>query len=119
MLAGGIDHELGNERPAQSSGQRILALVNCAGHQGRDDETIDEEIASVNGDGIDGPGLECLLADALDVLALAQVHCESDHVEVVFLAQPRHHDRGVETAAVSKDDFIAGHLRTQLQKDEG
>ena len=73
VLAGGIDHQLGDERPAQRGGQRILALVHGAGHQGGPDEAIDEQVAGVDGDGVDGAGLEGLLADRLDVLALAEV----------------------------------------------
>ena len=73
VLAGDVDHQLGDQRPAQGRRQRVLALVHGAGHQGGKDETIDEQVAGVDGDGIDGAGFQCLLADLLDVLALAEI----------------------------------------------
>ena len=111
FLVGHIDHQLGDERPAQGGGERILAFVDRAGHQRRPDEQIDEQVAGVDGDGVDRPGLEGLLLDLLDVLALAQVAGEGDDVQVVFLADPWHHDGGVEAAAVGQHDFLTSHRR--------
>ncbi len=119
VLVGGIDHELGDERPAQRGRQRILALVHGAGHQGRQDEAIDEQVAGVDGDGVDRPGLHGLLLDLLDVLALAEVDREGDHVEVVLLADPRHHDGGVEAAAIRQDDLVACHCSVLKRKNCG
>ncbi len=109
VFAGGIDHQLGDERPAQRRGQRIFALVERAGHQGGKDETIDEQIAGIQSHGIHGSGSQRFLADAFDVLALAEIDREGDHIEVVLLADPRHHDAGVESAGIGEDDFIACH----------
>ena len=110
VFVGRVDHELGDERPAQGGGERILAFVEGAGHEGRPDETIDEQVAGVDGDGVHGSGFEGLLADLLDVLALAQIDREGDDVQVVLFADPGHHDRGVESAAVRQNNFVAGHV---------
>src|SRR5262249_3953755 len=109
VLVGGIDHQLGDERPAQGGGQRVLAFVYGAGHEGGEDKIIDEHVAGINGHGIHGSRLEGFLANELDIFALAEVDSKGDDVEVVFLADPRHHDRGVQAAAVGKDDFVPTH----------
>src|SRR5262249_53231072 len=73
------------------------------------DKIIDEHVAGINGHGIHGSRFEGFLANELDIFALAEVDSKGDDVEVVFLADPRHHDRGVQAAAVGKDDFVPTH----------
>jgi len=84
VLAGGIDHQLGDQRPAERGGQRILALVDGAGHERGKDEAIDEQVAGIERDRLDGPGFERLLLDPVEVVALAEIDSESDNVHVYF-----------------------------------
>src|SRR5262249_30335244 len=66
-------------------------------------------VARVQRDGVHGAGLQRLLADLLDVLPLAEVHRERNHVQVVPLADPGYHHRRVQPAGVCQDDLVACH----------
>src|SRR5204863_315325 len=103
-LAGGIDHQLGDQRPAQRRGERVLALVQGAGHQGGEDEAVHEQVARVDGDGVHGPGLRRLFADLLDVLALAEALGSPTRFESeprsLFQAHRDMRQRGLEVLAV-------------------
>src|SRR5205823_2725231 len=92
MFAGGIDHELSDKWPAQRRGQRILSFINRTRHQSRKYEPVDKHVPGVDGHGIHSTSFESLLTNALDVFALAEIGRERNNVQVVFLADPRHHD---------------------------
>ena len=98
-----------------------LPFVEGAGHQRREDEVVDEQVARVLGDGVDRPGPQRLLADRLDVLALAEVAGVGDHVQVVRFVDPLDGDRRVEPAAIRQNHLVACHgllfLATEPRED--
>ncbi len=117
VLAGHIDHQLGDQRPTQCGGQGIFALVHGAGHKGGPNETIDKQVAGVDRHGVHGAGCHGLLFDLVNILALAQVDSERNDVQVVLFANPGHHHGSIQTATVSQDDLIAGHCKSLILDD--
>ena len=109
VLLGDADHQLRDQGAAQRRGQRVFPLVQGAGHQRGEGEVVDEQVADVLGDRLDGAGAQGLLADRLDVLPLAEVAGVGDHVEPVGLVDPLDGDRRVEPAAVCQYHLVACH----------
>src|SRR5262245_51999327 len=70
---------------------------------------IDKEVTGVDGDRINRPGSQRLLANLLDIFALAEVHREGDYVQLVVFAEPGHHHAGVEPAAVGENHLVPRH----------
>src|SRR5262249_30807878 len=100
---------LADRRPPRGGRRWFFPLIQASRHKGRPNKAVYEKVAGIDGDRIDGTGPEGFLANPLDVLALTEVDREGNHIQVVFLADPRHHDRGVQTATIGKNDFIPGH----------
>src|SRR5262249_46996174 len=109
LLAGGVDHKLGNKRSPQSGRQRVFSLIHGSRHKGRPNKAVYEKVAGIDGDPMDGTVPGGFLANPLDSLALTGVDREGNHIQFFFLADPRHHDRGVQTATIGKNNFIPGH----------
>src|SRR5262245_18467205 len=76
---------------------------------------MDKEGPGVLRDCIDGAGFEGFFPNLVDVLALTEITRIRDDVEVVLLANPWHHDRGVEAAAVRQNDLVACHRRGSIK----
>src|SRR5208283_1744749 len=51
-------------------------------------------------------GFVSLLDDRVEVVTLADVSDESDHVAVIVFLQPRNDDGGVQPSGISKDNFF-------------
>ncbi len=119
FLAGHVHHQLGDERPRQGRGEGILALVEGAGGQGREDEVAHEEVAPVTDDGLDGAGGLGALLHLRDVALLAHVDGEGDDVVAALLLQPADGHGGIEAAGVGKDNlFSHGMLSLVLLERE-
>ncbi len=109
VLLGNLDHQLRDQGAAERRGERVLALIQGAGHQGGEGEVIDEKVADVLGDRLDGAGAEGLVADCLDVLPLAEVAGVGDDVEPIGLVDPFDGHRRIQAAAVGQYHLVACH----------
>ena len=78
-----------------------MALVNRPGADHRVDEVLGEFFLEVIDVNLGGAGFDGFLFKAIEFFFLADVGAEADHLRVVFILDPGHEDRGVETARVS------------------
>ncbi len=91
-LVGQLHHLLGDERPGQSGVERVLALIESVGLEGREGEVGEELLLGVDDDRVDRAGGESPLAQALEVLHPADVHQGGDDLVAELLLHVR--DRG-------------------------
>ena len=108
VLVRRLDQLLGDQRPADGRGQRVLVLVERVGHERRQAVVLGELLLGVDGHGGDGAGRLRALHDRRDVLDAAEVDEAGDDVVAVLLLEPRDEGRGVETAGVGEDDGAVG-----------
>src|SRR2546423_9271722 len=111
-LAGSnLDEELGDQRPAQGGGQRVLPLVQRARLQCWPAKSLDERLPGVEYVGLEGAGGKSPLADAVEIWLAAEVHRQGNHVEAAALGEPSHGDGGIETTREGEDDLLCLHPR--------
>ena len=101
FLRGDFDHALGDERPGDAGAQEILALIDCARLDHREDEVARELLLQVDDVALGRAGALGLGFEALEFLFLADVGAEGDDLRVILFLQPRQDDRGVQSARVS------------------
>ena len=101
-----LDLSAGDQRAGDRRAEQVRALVDRVGPQHREDEVPHELLPEVHD--VDGrrAGAQRLLADRQQLLALAEVGAERDHLAAVALDQPAEDHRGVEPARVREDDAL-------------
>ncbi len=105
---------LGDQRPGEAGAQQVLALVDRAGHHRRVDVVGDELLAQIFDVELAGAGRQRLRLQPGQLLFLAQVGAEADHLAAVVLDEPRHDARGVQPARVGEHDFVDGLLAADM-----
>jgi len=99
--AGDFNHALGNKGAGDARAQQILALVNRARLEHREDEVAREFFLQIDDVTLGGAGLPGLGFKALELLLLPNVRTEGDQLRVILFLEPGQDDRGVEAARVS------------------
>ena len=109
LLLGDADHLLGNAGAGDGGAQEVPPLVDGVALDGVEYVVLDELLAKVGDDALEGAARDGLGLDGLEVLVvLADVGAEGDDVEA-FFAEPLEDDGGVEAAGVGEDDLgLAG-----------
>jgi len=107
-LARLVDEQLRDERAAEGRRQGVLALVDRVGRERREREVAHEVVARVDDRVLDRARLVCALLCAFEVLDVAEVDEEADHLVAPVLLQPLRRGGGVEAPGVGKDDAF-GH----------
>ncbi|MCY1541325.1 hypothetical protein D9M68_770100 [compost metagenome] len=103
-LGMGDAHQVpGDQWPAQGRGHGVAPLVEGAGAQGRENVVAQVLLAQVFDEHLAGAAGQGLGADRREVLGLAQVGAEGDHLGLVVLLQPAQGDRRVEPTGIGKD----------------
>ena len=100
-----LDHALGDQRARDAGAEEILALVNRAGLDHREDEVRGEFLLEIIDVDFGCAGLHRFFVEAFEFLLLADVGAEGDHLRVVFFLDPGQQHRGVEAAGVCENDF--------------
>src|SRR5205085_8505558 len=99
----------GDQRPGQGRHQRVLALVQPVGPNGRPDEVPGELLPAVGHQRLDRARSEGPGPDLVEVAALAHVGGQGNHLDAHFLRHPPDGHRGVKTPAVRQHHSL-GHL---------
>ncbi len=104
---GDLDLLLGDERPRDRGAEQILSLVERVGAEHREDVIADEFLAQILDEYVFrlDAERERLGAGRLELLALAEIGGEGDHLAAVGRLQPFEDDRGVEPARIGEHDF--------------
>ena len=106
FLASDLDHAFSDERARDGGAEVILAFVDGASLHHREDEVAGEFGLKVVDVKLGGAGLHGLLLKALELVFLADVGAERDHLGVVLVLDPGKEDGGVEATGVGQDDFL-------------
>ena len=107
-LAGNIDLRLGNQRPGDGGAEQIHALVKRVGAEHREHVVADELLAQILDEDVgllDAQHLR-LAPGRLQLLALAEVGGEGDHLGLIGFLQPFEDDRCVQPARVGEHDLF-------------
>ena len=101
-----FDLVLGDDRTRQRSSQQILVLVNRARLNGRKDVVGQKLLPQIFDDDFDSARRVGFLHDCIDVVALANVGNEGNHVAVIVFFQPRNDDGRIQPTRISKYNFL-------------
>src|SRR5690606_38246333 len=100
LAAGDLDLAFCDDRPCQGGTEKVCALIDGVGFQCSPDIFFNELFAKVFDIKLGGAGGECLLFEALELLALADVGAITNDLAAVGLFYPEQHRGGVEAAGV-------------------
>ena len=114
FLRGDLDHALGDERPGDAGAQEILALVDRAGLDHREDEVARELLLQVGDVALGRAGAFGLGFQALEFLLLADVGAEGDDLGVILFLEPGEDDGGIESARISENNL---HSLVQIRSE--
>ena len=106
LLAGDLNHALGNEGTGDAGAEKILSLVNRAGLHHRKNEISGELLVQVVHEALGGSGFESLLLEAVEFLGLADIGAEGDDLGSVGFLEPVQNDGGVESPGIRDNDFF-------------
>ena len=109
-----VDLALGDERARHRGAEQVLATVDRARAEGRPDVVGDELLAHVLDEAFVGAGGDRLRANALELIALADLRGDADDLGVVALAQPGDDDGSVEAPRIGECDF-ANHAVSAIR----
>ena len=98
LLAGYLDHALGDERAGDAGSEEILSLVNRTGLHHRENEISGELLVQVVHIALGSAGFESLLLEAVEFLGLADIGAESDDLGSIGFFEPIEDDGGVQAA---------------------
>ena len=104
-----------NDRPRHGGAEQILARVDRACSQRREDRLAHELVAQILHDQRLRALLPCALLEAGELLTLTDVGRHADHVGVVVLTQPRHDDGRVQAARVRQHHSERHQLLPRLE----
>jgi hypothetical protein len=105
-LARDLDLALGDQRPGDRGAEQIDALVDSVGAEHREHVVAHEFLAEIlHIDLADAQHLG-LAAGRLQLLALAEIGGECDHLAAIGLLQPFEDDRGIEPAGIGEHDLL-------------
>ena len=107
-LFGDLDLLLGDQRPRDRGAEQILALVERVGAEHRKHVVAHELLAQILDEDVLRLDAEQqrLLARRLELLALAEIGREGDHLAAVGGLQPFEDDRRVEPARIGEHDLL-------------
>ena len=115
-FVGNLDQALGNQGPGDGGTEQVFTLVNGVGAKHGEDKIAHELLAQVfNVDFANTHGLG-LGARGLQLLALADISGEGNHLAAVVLLQPAGDHRGIETAGVGQHHFVDIRRHVLLQE---
>ena len=98
-LPGNFHQTAGNQGASQGRGEGVAPLVEGIGPNGWKREFGDEGFNQITHDRLASAGIEGLLTNRLQLIALAQVGSEGDHLlHAPFLHQIGNADAGVDPA---------------------
>jgi hypothetical protein len=117
---GDLDQPLGDERARDGGAEQVDALVKRVHAKHGEDEVANEFLAQIlDVDFFDAEHLG-LLAGRLQLLALAEIGGEGDHLALICRLQPFQDDRGVEPARISEHDLLyARHFGSVRGRESG
>lgn len=108
-LAGDFDLAAGDERAAHGGAEEVFAAVDGASAEGGEDEIPHVLLAQVFHVALVGAGGDGLGLDPLELVALADVGGDADHLGAWELVlEPGDDDRCIEAAGVGEGDFRGG-----------
>ncbi len=111
LLVRVVDQDLGDQRASQRGRERVHVLVQRASLERRNGEVAHERFFGIRDERLDRTGTQRLLPNDLEILLVAHVDGDRDHVEVVLLVDPADRDRGVEAARIRENP---GHAATRI-----
>ena len=102
-----LDQTLGDQRAGDRGAEQIVAFVAGVGAHHREHEIAHELFAQIFDEdvGIGNAHRPRLVARRFDLLALAQIGGEGDHLAAALDLEPFGDDRRVQTAGIGEDDF--------------
>ncbi len=100
-LPGDLHQTPGDQGPGQGRGEGVAPLIEGVGADGGEGEVNDEGLNQVAHNRLAGTGIERLLANRLQLIPLAQVGREGDHLlHAPLIQQIRDADAGVHPAGI-------------------
>ena len=107
-LSRDLDLLLGDQRPRDRGAEQVLAFIDGVGAEHREHEVAHEFLAQVLDEDVFrlDAGAQRLLARGAELLALAEIGGEGDHLAAIGGLQPFQDDRGVEPAGIGEHDFL-------------
>ena len=106
FLVGDVNEGFGDKGTGNGGAEQILVLVDAGSAHHGEDKVPGHFLAQVKHVGLDCTGFQGLFLDARKILGLAKVGCHCDNLALVGIDEPFENDRGVETAAVGKNNFF-------------
>ena len=105
---GDLDLALGDQRARDRGAKQIQALIERVRAHHREDEVLDELLAQIVDEDVLGlhAGHLGLLARRLELLALAEVGGEGDHLALIFLLEPFQDHARVQAARIGEHDAV-------------
>ena len=108
FLARDFDHAPGYQRPGDAGAEEILGLVNRARLDHREYEIARERFLQIVDINLRRAGRLRLRGEAPQLLLLADIRAEGDHLRAVFFFDPGKKHRGVEPARICQNNFHRG-----------
>lgn len=108
LLLGNLDLGLSDDGSGQRGTEQVNVLVDGVGLDGGEAQLLNELLSDVLDNELDGADLEGLLSSSLEVLLLANIGHEGNHL-VALLNEPGEDHRGIQTSGVGQTDFSLRH----------
>src|SRR5882762_9348038 len=99
-----------NEGTAHRGAEEVLSTINCSGSEGGPDEILDKFPPEILDVALVGPRSNSFGPHTLQLLALAYIRRDADHLGAVTLLEPRDDDRCIEPTGVGEGN-CANHGR--------
>ena len=112
LAPGDLDHHGGDQRAAQRGRERVLLLIDGSRLQRRPHKQLQEWRPAIGDIRRRRAGLQCSRLDRVEVLLLAEVDGERDHVPPE-VPQPTNRNRRVEAPGIGEDQLLLAPLPRQ------
>ena len=107
LLERDFDNSLGDDGARKAGAEQILALIDRARLERREDIIVDELVGEVGDVELACARLDRLLFKALELFALTDIACDRDDLAaVVIFFKPRDDYGRVQTARISQNHFL-------------